>query len=259
VPPGREHAAIAFDPVRREVVLFGGFGKTDTWIWDGTNWEERIVSPHPEATGVPSMAWDTANQRMVLVTDRDPVVTWFWNGSAWSPSTATGPTSTYYPAIAPSGSGVLLFQGNTTYRWQSGDWVAVTVSSPAPTRNFVAFAYDSLRDRNVLIAGQGTNSYVGEVWELAGTAWSERIPQLGPSRWSPAIAALPLRGTIAMYGGLDSRALRRDMGMGWRDVGATRDRLATGRPQRPRHGHADRQGDPVRRQQRSRLRPGGPR
>ena len=43
-PPTRAWGGMAYDPIRQEVVLFGGWrpGHTfgDTWTWDGTNWTE---------------------------------------------------------------------------------------------------------------------------------------------------------------------------------------------------------------------------
>lgn len=48
-PPARSDAAIAYDPVRQQVVFFGGFSGspyapssalTDTWAWDGKTWKK---------------------------------------------------------------------------------------------------------------------------------------------------------------------------------------------------------------------------
>jgi len=50
-PPARENHAMAFDPVRGVVVLFGGVGTSgstmnDTWVWDGLTWTQNFLLPH---------------------------------------------------------------------------------------------------------------------------------------------------------------------------------------------------------------------
>jgi hypothetical protein len=47
-PPTRENAAMAWDPVRGEMTLFGGFNAgyylSDLWVWNGNNWVPTITS-----------------------------------------------------------------------------------------------------------------------------------------------------------------------------------------------------------------------
>ena len=47
-PSAREGPMVAYDPVSRKVVLFGGLGSTgylnDTWTFDGANWT-RVTPP----------------------------------------------------------------------------------------------------------------------------------------------------------------------------------------------------------------------
>ena len=43
-PSPRAVSAMAYDPVSKKVVMFGGFNDTtylnDTWTWDGTTWTQ---------------------------------------------------------------------------------------------------------------------------------------------------------------------------------------------------------------------------
>src|SRR5436190_1922931 len=47
-PYARQNGAMAFDPVRQEIVLFGGYAGfyySDTWVWNGTSWTPRLDAP----------------------------------------------------------------------------------------------------------------------------------------------------------------------------------------------------------------------
>jgi hypothetical protein len=104
-PGARGGVAMAYDPGRQLVVLFGGqttvaAGKGqedrllgDTWTWDGRTWTERrpVHSP-PSRTGA-SMAFD--GQRVVLHggAGRTGLLhdTWAWSGDDWMPVAGDGP------------------------------------------------------------------------------------------------------------------------------------------------------------------------
>jgi hypothetical protein len=63
-PPGRYDHQMAYDPVRKVVVLFGGYrGDTgslnDTWEFDGTNWHSVSPTTTPPRTWVAGMAYYT--------------------------------------------------------------------------------------------------------------------------------------------------------------------------------------------------------
>jgi hypothetical protein len=94
-PPGRIDASSAFDPLTRQVLLFGGqhnplTGGTslnDTWAWDGVTWRELDsgAGGGPTPGEGSSMAWDDALREMVLVTvgSAPGDQTWVWSGSHW--------------------------------------------------------------------------------------------------------------------------------------------------------------------------------
>jgi hypothetical protein len=49
-PAPRVGAALAWDPVRRHIILFGGESTTleqDTWEWEGTTWTQLAIQPPP--------------------------------------------------------------------------------------------------------------------------------------------------------------------------------------------------------------------
>lgn len=70
-PSAREGHAMAFDPVRGRVLMFGGRdGGTydfDTWEWDGADWTLLFAGSHDETPFAESaMAWDPARRAMIL-------------------------------------------------------------------------------------------------------------------------------------------------------------------------------------------------
>jgi hypothetical protein len=110
-PPGRFGHAMAYDAARDEIVLFGGArdlysGSTapvffsDTWVWDGSAWQQRqsLVSPSPGYGH--RIAYDPELGRVILIGGAggkevalSPPFsygldlreeTWSWNGTSWS-------------------------------------------------------------------------------------------------------------------------------------------------------------------------------
>jgi hypothetical protein len=71
LPGGRTGAAMAYERVRKRVVLMGGgteFGQwfQDTWSWDGTTWTQVATSESPQAREGAGMAFDEAQRRIIL-------------------------------------------------------------------------------------------------------------------------------------------------------------------------------------------------
>jgi hypothetical protein len=72
-PSPRASAAIAYDEVRANVVLFGGFdasqgGHSDTWIFVGSNWTEVDPTARPSERASNNLCWCPRSEQLVLVT-----------------------------------------------------------------------------------------------------------------------------------------------------------------------------------------------
>lgn len=74
-PRPRAQPALAYDPVRRRIVVFGGGptnpddGRTainDVWEYDGNDWTERTTVVRPPAVVHPALAFDALRGRIVL-------------------------------------------------------------------------------------------------------------------------------------------------------------------------------------------------
>jgi hypothetical protein len=75
-PQARSDNAIAFDPILKRVVLFGGLAGScedcgegrlnDTWLWDGINWSQVQTQASPSPTSEPSFTYDGTTKGMLL-------------------------------------------------------------------------------------------------------------------------------------------------------------------------------------------------
>jgi hypothetical protein len=94
-PPARHLGAMAYDPMHRYVLLFGGtrcevgsmMGNgpcsdlRDTWSWDGKNWTARRPIHVPD-DALGAMVYDFGLQRIVFMTVGGNG--WQWDGKDWS-------------------------------------------------------------------------------------------------------------------------------------------------------------------------------
>ena len=93
-PRGRAGFAMAYDQLRREVVLFGGMDADnqplgDTWLWNGGQWR-RYDGDGPSARDLTDMVFDAARGVTVLfggdsnTSEGSLGDTWEWDGSRWT-------------------------------------------------------------------------------------------------------------------------------------------------------------------------------
>lgn len=96
-PSIRDSAAMAYDPVHHNVLLYGGASiaapLNDTWIWTGEVWTEQQPVHQPGKDRIfeyPQMVFDTNRQQVVMVgsareypNPHSLTETWAWNGQDW--------------------------------------------------------------------------------------------------------------------------------------------------------------------------------
>jgi hypothetical protein len=120
-PSARRRFALATDPNRKRVVLFGGENadgtfSRETWEWDGSEWVIREDSG-PSARRDPRTAYNPWSETLVLFGGDDgsrPHDTWAWNGEHWTQIADTGPQGRVGHAMSSDGVGVILFGGHTS-------------------------------------------------------------------------------------------------------------------------------------------------
>jgi hypothetical protein len=100
-PAARNSFGIAYDQLRRELVVFGGLDAdnrplSDTWLWNGGQWR-RYDGPGPSSRDLTEMTFDAARGVTVLFggdsnTSQGSLGdTWEWDGSQWRLVARSGP------------------------------------------------------------------------------------------------------------------------------------------------------------------------
>ena len=219
---------MAYDIVRRRVVLFGGADagsvRGDTWEWDGRNWMRvSLTGPSPRTFAV--MTYDSVRRRVILFGGNRVLFgrdrsdnrylddTWEWDGRKWSQIDAPGPPARAEAVMIFDAKRrrAVLFGGHTitengrnwlgdTWEWDGKRWLSVPGSGPSP-RNGAAAAYDSARELMVLFGGSTENGVSGETWEFDGHQWTKIHSAAVEGRFNSVMAYHEARSKVIRFGG----------------------------------------------------------
>jgi hypothetical protein len=206
----RTSFAVAMDPVRNRLVMFGGTTSAPTndvltldLASPAPTWSVLTTSGGPpQARSGHSMIYDPAGDRMVVFgghlgtgnTNTNDVWTLSLSGTpTWASLSPSGaPPASRHGHVAvcdPLRRQMIVAAGIDTNGTRNDVW-ALTLDTPAwsrinattPPPAFQAAEYDRLSDRLIVIGGQ---SYVGG--HYAVQAWG--LPLDSPTAWSPLIPA----------------------------------------------------------------------
>ncbi len=189
----------------QSVLLFGGVSDTgtvlsDTWLWNGKNWQQVFPAHQPPARESASVAYDRARHEVVLFGGASGASlfsdTWVWDGKDWQekhPRTVPSARSSAGMAYDAARELVILFGGfqgsflNTgggeTWVWNGEDWQrkspATTPSARAVTNTMT---YDAAIGRIVLFSGieMGAHLFNSDTWEWDGENWAQQSPSVSP-------------------------------------------------------------------------------
>ena len=209
-PPARYQHMMVYDGARQEVVVFGGILKatggatSETWIWNGTTWTQRVTGNTPNARYSSAITYDAAHQQVVMFGGQGGAdETWIYDGVNWNlrtpaarPPADVGASMTFDAARQK----VVLFLGNRqTWTWDGNNWANVTPAVTPPNRGYGAMDYDAERQEVVLFGGSDRS----DTWVWNGSIWTERTPANHPEirRESQAMAYHPGRKQIIFQGG----------------------------------------------------------
>jgi hypothetical protein len=234
--------AMAYDSVRRQTVLFGGYDGTtllnDTWTWDGETWTRQFPATVPPAQYGPGMAFDARKGEMVLLSGAyypgnnpagaiSKILTWTWDGSDWTQQPPLKlPRYRERMGMAYDGARgeVDVFGGeypsfewtdylNDTLSWVWTKWAWHNPRVRPSQRSMMGIAYDPNLQQIVLFGGDGGDS---GTWLWDGHAWSHAHPVTAPRpRWAQAMAWDGVRRQIVMFGGREYRLGYVDLGDTW--------------------------------------------
>lgn len=210
IAPGRNSHAMAYDPVRKQVVLFGGHngaGLGDTWSWDGTNWVRFFPANSPPDRWNHGMVWDAARQEVVLFGGTRSTGrlndTWTWNGTNWtqeSPASSPSPRESFCMAYDAARQRVVIFAGaggnQETWLWNGTDWTQANPANRPQATSTSAMAYDPARQECVLFGNYG------QTWIWNGTDWTQRGSLHTPAgTTNPALIQDGTSNTILLFSG----------------------------------------------------------
>ena len=191
-PPARTGAAIAYDPLRDAIVLFGGNAQTgnvgDTWEYglDKTtgqyDWRQIAVTTAPAARTGARLFYDPSLGQVRLFGGRnigDLGDTWTWDGATWTKQLESNlpPPRAYFGAASdPAHNQALIFGGDATipdpatYTYEEHFWTTVPPVAPQPigTLHEVGAAYDFAHASVVLLDYESAPA----TWQFQdGTSW----------------------------------------------------------------------------------------
>ncbi len=232
LPPPRYGAAMAYDPIDQEAVLFGGCltsscypALNDTWIFANDTWTE-LSGPGPPARGFAAMTWDAASDYVILFGGKAGTAestidyyndTWTFIHNRWTNLTGeeSGPRPTAVSAASltstPS-TGPVLFGGASaqglvgdTWTFAGGNWTNVTSSSGPSPRQAAAFAGNPADGIDYLFGGYAAGAYYSDTWSYSGGIWT-RLPTSGPpGTFGAGFAWDPSSSRLILYGGAISQ------------------------------------------------------
>ncbi len=188
-PVPNEASSIAYDAVRKRVVMFGGeisitYGNTDNHVptnrmyeWNGTDWARVPTVSAPPARRNAGMAYDSARRKIVLFGGRQVETDFAGSADLWE--------------------------------WDGEHWALRTVPAGPAARSQFGLVYDAARKKIVLFGGAGGTDDVptvfGDTWEWDGTTWTQVTGGMQPpARFGHVMAYDPVRGVTVMAGGYDS-------------------------------------------------------
>ncbi|MBI5527936.1 MAG: hypothetical protein HY897_16520 [Deltaproteobacteria bacterium] len=149
-PGARAAGTLVFDPRRAGMILFGGQGQdlalqNDTWLWDGSNWEEIVTTNAPSPRWGHAATYDSKRGRIVL-----------FGGQG----------------VNQKGDPDTL---NDLWEFDGADWYEVEPQSVSPAKRYGhGFVYDPVNDKSVMFGGDDLNETKSDTWIWDGTAWTEQ-------------------------------------------------------------------------------------
>ncbi|MCB9917202.1 MAG: hypothetical protein H6832_02205 [Planctomycetes bacterium] len=151
-PPARGGARMAFDPISKQLILFGGgiwnVDFNDTWAWDGQTWKQLFPQAAPSPRRYFAMGVDKSSGKILL-----------FGGAA----TANGGIAATY---------------SDTWEWTGANWVQLLPTTVPGRRLNASLAWDSSIGALCMYGGSANGwfgLYPGECWVWRSGNW-----QLGP-------------------------------------------------------------------------------
>lgn len=215
---------MAYDSVRRRIVIFGGGDYVqffaETWEYDivASVWTQRAVGgPGPSAREECTLSYDEARDVMVLFGGSDGTYysdTWEYSTAtgSWTLRESVGPMAARFGqagAYDPDRGMVVIFGGTglgstllgDTWGWNGTTWSLLAATGPS-ARDDSHMVWDG---ENIVLFYGWDGDGRDDVWEWDGSEWAQWPVTGGPgARWDHSIVYDPPRGEYLLFGGWDN-------------------------------------------------------
>jgi len=212
-----------FDPIREQVIMYGGVAGSDlqSWAWDGTAWTRLTAGDSMPARTGHGAAFDPIAGRVILFGGLDTDGTTFLDDSWACGADGCGrldvdatPPPRAFPAMVtdPVRRQVVLHGGHNatqaltdTWIFSNGTWTEVEPATMPPPRVQGSAAWDPTREMVVIHGGNDTTP-LGDTWGWNGTDWVELATAPADPDFPAAGAGLAVdpRGRgLVRFGGTD--------------------------------------------------------
>jgi len=138
-PYPRMASVIAQDPIRKNVVLFGGISDNwvvqNTWTWDGRKWTRQHPAKQPPPLYYTSGGWNPVLKEVIVF-----------------------------------GGGSVAVDQHTTWAWNGSDWTQLSPLKKPASREGLGTVWDPISHRFLVFDGFNFNTgkYFGDAWALTG-------------------------------------------------------------------------------------------
>ncbi|MDP9194271.1 MAG: hypothetical protein M3P06_21450 [Acidobacteriota bacterium] len=213
--------AVAYDPLRREISVFGGTGSFGSVVGSQTNvlqqnglWRFIFISLRPQPRSQTGFDTDPSSNTIWMFGGLDETSSffhtdlWGYRNGQWFPA-SSGPITCDNPLTAYDTDRnrlVVSCTGTDTYEFDGSAWKTFTELTKEPqTRRFAAMVYDPKLKKTIMFGGYNNNNYRDDTWTWDGTAWTE-LKMDGddrpPHRGQAAMWYDPLQQKVILYGGI---------------------------------------------------------
>jgi hypothetical protein len=221
-PSPRLSPMMAYDPISKKIVLFGGVTSAgylnDTWTFDGTNWTQVSPANVPPGRTSGNMTYDRVTKKLVLFggyagNGQYLKDTWLWDGatSNWLPTNpAISPTAATAPLVFtdPKTGHAMTWGGfdgnryqNTTWLWTGTTWKNLQIQTSPFARSCSMYGYDPVHKSVVVFSGLSDGN-PNTTWTWDGTAWNlQNPPSQPPGRYCGSGAFDSAMNGVVGFGG----------------------------------------------------------
>ncbi len=219
-PAPRTNFVFAYDPVREELVLFGGYTAagdvTDTWVYADNGWTLRTPASAPSQSQLAMMDFDPRLGQLVMFGGYAGGVrvatTWTWDGTTWvelDPASSPPRTSFSDMTLDPSRNALVLFGGETnaglgddTWKWNGRRWKQLSLDRSPPARSGHAMA--TFGRHLVTFGGSGLDGARG-TWILKRSTWKKLDVESPPRRNRHVMEWDSRQSEVVLFGGSSLR------------------------------------------------------